>query len=116
MTYVYSFLFVGILCLIAQLILDNTKLTAGHITSIFVVVGCLLDIFNIYDRIIARVGGGALVPITSFGHMLMHGAIKQTTTSGVMGIFMGVFSLTSSGITAALVFSFIFALIFKPKH
>ena len=68
MIYVYSFLFCGFVCLIGQLILDNTKLTAGHITSIFVVVGSFLDTFSIYDKIINYVGAGALVPITSFGH------------------------------------------------
>ena len=55
MTYLYSFLFCGFVCLIAQIILDNTKLTAGHITSIFVVVGVFLDVFNIYDKIINKV-------------------------------------------------------------
>lgn len=116
MTYIYSFLFAGFLCLIAQIILDNTKLTPGHITSIFVVVGTFLDIANIYDKIIVRVGGGALVPITSFGHLLIHGALERTTESGLLGIGMGMFDLTASGITAAIVFSFIFALIFKPKN
>ncbi len=115
MIYIYSFLFAGTLCLIAQIILDNTKLTPGHITSIFVVVGAFLDVFNIYDKIIAYVGGGALVPITSFGHLLIHGAMQQASDSGLMGLPMGMFSLTASGITAAIVFSFVFALIFKPK-
>ena len=68
MTYIYSFLFCGLLCLIAQAIIDNTKLSAGHVTSIFVVTGAFLDIFSIYDKIIEFVGGGALIPITSFGH------------------------------------------------
>ncbi len=116
MTYLYSFLFAGFLCLIAQVILDNTKLTPGHITSIFVVIGAALDIFNIYDRIILVVGGGALVPITSFGHLLIHGALQRTVESGLFGITMGMFDLTASGITSAIVFSFIFALIFKPKN
>lgn len=66
MTYILSFLFCGMLCFIAQIIIDNTKLSAGHITSIFVVVGVILDTFSIYDKIITVVGGGALVPITSF--------------------------------------------------
>ena len=66
MTYILSFLFCGLLCLIAQLIIDNTKLSAGHITSLFVVIGVALDTFDIYDKIITIVGGGALVPITSF--------------------------------------------------
>lgn len=115
MMYLYSFLFCGVLCLIAQVILDNTKLTPGHITSIFVVIGTFLDLFNIYDIIITHVGGGALVPITSFGHLLMHGAMNRTIESGFMGIAMGVFDLTAAGITSAIFFSFIFALIFKSK-
>ena len=116
MIYLYSFLFCGAICLIAQIILDNTKLSPGHITSLFVVIGSFLDVFDIYDKIILRVGGGALVPITSFGHLLMHGAMEQTTKLGFMGIPIGVFHLTASGISVAIVFSFFFALIFKPKN
>ena len=115
MTYLYSFLFVGFICLLGQIILDNTKLTAGHITSIFVVLGALLDTFNIYDEIIKYVGGGALVPITSFGHSLIHGALAKANDLGGIGLVMGMFDLTSSGIIAAIVFSFFFSLIFKPK-
>ena len=75
MIYLYSFLFCGVVCLIGQIILDNTKLTPGHITTIFVIVGAFLDIFGIYDKIVLMAGGGALVPITSFGHLLTHGAM-----------------------------------------
>lgn len=115
MQYLYSFLFVGFICLIAQVILDRTKLSPGHITSLFVIIGCFLDIFNIYDKLVVKVGGGALVPITSFGHLLIHGALQETSNSGILGLLMGTFSLTSTGIAAALFFSLIFALIFKPK-
>ena len=115
MTYIYSFLFVGIISLIAEIILDNTKLSAGHITALFVVIGSILDFFSIYDKIVLKVGGGAIVPITSFGHLLAHGSLLRTTESGLMGVAMGMFDLTASGITSALVFSFIFALIFKPR-
>ena len=116
MTYIYSFLFCGLLCLIAQAIIDNTKLSAGHVTSIFVVTGAFLDIFSIYDKIIEFVGGGALIPITSFGHSLIHGALERTMDSGFLGIAMGMFDLTATGITSAIVFSFMFALIFRPKN
>lgn len=116
MQYLYSFLFCGALCLLAQIILDNTKLTAGHITSMFVVIGAFLDIFNIYDKIIVKVGGGALVPITSFGHLLVHGAMADTVINGWMGLKIGMLNLTAAGITSAIVYSFIFALIFKPKN
>ena len=110
-----SFLFCGFVCLISQIILDNTKLTPGHITSILVITGAFLDTFSLYDKIIVHVGGGALVPITSFGHSLIHGALAKANSVGIMGIFMGMFDLTATGITAAIIFSFIFTLIFKPK-
>lgn len=115
MIYIYSFLFCGFVCLIGQIILDNTKLTPAHITTMFVVIGAFLDIFNIYDKFILWFGGGALVPITSFGHLLIHGAMDTVSNFGIMGLFMGMFDLTSSGIVAAIVFSFVLSLIFNPK-
>lgn len=115
MTYINSFIFCGFVCLIGELILDNTKLTPGHVTTIFVVLGSFLDVFNIYDKIILWAGAGALVPITSFGHLLTHGAMTSATDLGFMGLMSGMFNLTASGITAAIVFSFFLSLIFKPK-
>ncbi len=115
MIYLNAFIFCGIISGIGQLIFDNTKLTPGHITTIFVIVGSFLDIFNIYDKFILWAGAGALVPITSFGHLLVHGAVGATSEMGPMGLMSGMFNLTASGITAAIVFSFIFSFIFKPK-
>ena len=115
MIYINSFLFAGAVCLIGELIMDNTKLTPGHITTIFVVFGSFLDIFNFYDKIILWCGGGALVPITSFGHLLIHGALESAGTYGIMGLVMGMFNLTASGICSAIIFSFYLSLIFKPK-
>ncbi len=116
MLLINSFLFCGFICMIAQIILDNTKLTPGHITSLFVVFGAFLDSFSFYDKIIKTVGGGALIPITSFGHSLIHGALNKANEYGILGILMGMFDLTATGITAAIIFSFIFALIFKPRN
>lgn len=115
MIYFYSFLFCGFVCLIGQILLDNTKLTTGHITSIFVVLGAFLDSFSFYDKIILYVGGGALVPITSFGHSLIHGALLKANELGFIGLLMGMFDLTASGITACILFSFILLLFFKPR-
>ena len=109
MTYLYSFIYCGLICVIGQIIMYNTKLTPGHITSMFVVLGACLDIFNLYDKIVSFVGGGAMVPIISFGHLLMHGAIKGTHKFGVIGLFTGMFDYVAAGIVAAIVFSFIFA-------
>lgn len=116
MIYLYSFLFAGFVCLIGQVILDNTKLTPGHITALFVVIGAFLDTFSIYDKIVAYVGGGALVPITSFGHSLIHGALAGASKYGLIGILTGMFELTAAGITSAIIFTFIMALFFKPKN
>ena len=69
----------------------------------------------IYDKFVLWAGGGALVPITSFGHLLIHGAMDTVNNFGVMGLFMGMFDLTSSGIVAAIVFSFVLSLIFQPR-
>ena len=116
MTYIYAFLFCGFVCLIAQLILDNTKLTPGHVTSLFVVLGAMLDVFGIYDKIVLYCGAGAIIPITSFGHLLIHGAMDLVDEMGVMGLALGIFDLTSAGISVAVVAAFFLALLFKPKH
>ncbi|MBQ9011175.1 MAG: stage V sporulation protein AE [Bacilli bacterium] len=115
MIYLMSFLFAGVVCAIAQLILDSTKLTPGHVTVIFVVVGAFLDVFNIYDKLVLYFGGGTLVPITSFGHMLTHGSIHGFLEDGFMGLFTGTLNLTSAGIASAIIISFYLSLIFKPR-
>ena len=115
MIYINAFLFCGGVCAIGELILSNTKLTPGHITTMFVVLGAFLDMFNIYDKIILWAGGGALVPITSFGHLIMHGAMESAGSYGIMGLVMGMFNLTASGICSAIIFSFLLSLVFNPK-
>lgn len=115
MNYILAFIFCGFVCVIAQVIYDNTKLTAGHITSIFVCVGAFLDLFHFYDKLVEIFHAGALLPITSFGHSLMHGALAATEEFGIFGLAMGVFDLTAAGISSAILFSFIIALICKPK-
>lgn len=115
MTYVLAFLFCGMVCVIAQLIYDNTKLTPGHITSLFVCIGAFLDLFNVYDTLVVTFEAGALLPITSFGHSLMHGAHVATQEYGVFGLAMGMFDLTASGISSAILFSFIIAIVSRPK-
>jgi stage V sporulation protein AE len=115
MIYFHSFLIAGIICMIGEIILDHSTLTAGHVTTLFVIIGSFLDNFNLYDKIILWGGGGALVPITSFGHLLIHGAMARVNSDGLFGLFMGMFDLTSSGITSAIIISFFFCLLFNPK-
>lgn len=115
MMYMKAFLVGGLICLIAQIILDNSKLTAGHVLSGFTVAGGILGGFGLYDRLIDWAGAGATVPITSFGNALVKGALQEAQTGGLVGVLTGMFELTSAGITAAIVFSFLTALVFNPK-
>lgn len=115
MIYVNAFIFCGLVSALGQVILDNSKLTPGHITTIFVVLGAFLDIFNIYDKLVLWAGGGAMVPITSFGHLLIHGAMASAREYGIMGLFMGIFDLTASGIASAIIFSVVLSFLFKPR-
>ncbi len=116
MIYLNAFIFAGLVCVIGQLILDNTKFTPGQLTTLLVVSGAFLDIFSIYDKFVIWAGGGALVPITSFGHLLIHGALEKASEYSILGLSMGMFDLTASGIIAAIIISFFLTLIFKPKH
>ncbi|WP_027724419.1 stage V sporulation protein AE [Tuberibacillus calidus] len=115
MDFLWAFLVGGLICLIGQILLDVFKLTPAHIVCSFVVIGALLDAFGIYDNLIEFAGAGATVPITSFGHSLLHGAMEEAKQHGYIGLAMGIFKLTSSGITSAILFGFLVALIFKPK-
>jgi stage V sporulation protein AE len=115
MIYLNAFIFAGLVCVIGQIILDNTKLTPGHITSLFVVIGAFLDVFSIYDKAVKWAGGGALVPITSFGHLLIHGALDKAKDVGFMGLAIGMFDLTSSGITSAIIIAFFLTMIFRAR-
>ena len=111
----YSFIICGLICLIAQIIYDNTKLTAGHITSLFVVIGGAMECFGIYDKLIDIAGAGALLPITSFGHSLTHAAIEGVKIEGLLGAFNHSLDLTASGITFAVFLALLFGLLFKPR-
>ncbi len=116
MTFIYAFLLVGFICLIGQIILDNTKLTPGHVTSIFVVIGAILGFFNLYEPLRELAGAGASLPIMSFGDLLYNGALEGFKEFGILGIFKGIFTLVSAGITASIVFAFIFTIFFSPKE
>lgn len=102
-----SFIFAGVICLIAQIIKDNTKLTSGHITSLFVVIGAFLSFLGIYERLIQIFGAGANVVIMSFGNSLYQAAIDE----GILNMLSG----ASIGIVSAILLSFIITVIFKVK-
>ena len=115
MIYLNAFIFAGLVCLIGQIILDNTKLTPGHVTSLLVVVGAFLSMFGIYDSIIDVVGMGASLPITSFGNTLFNSAYEGYLIDGFLGIFNNILCDVSLGISVAIIFSFLFSVFSKVK-
>ncbi len=115
MTIIYSFLFCGLVCLIGQLFLDYTKLTPGHLTSMYVVIGAVLGFLNIYDKIIEVVGAGATIPIINFGNSLYTASLIGYKSFGVLGIFSNMFDTSCLSLSATIIFSFLLALISYPK-
>lgn len=115
MTFFWAFVVGGIICVIGQIMLDVLKLTPGHMLSTFVVAGAILSGFGLYDRLIDFAGAGATVPIMSFGNSLVNGAMQEAEKHGLIGVVTGMFEVTSAGISAAIIFGFLGALLFKPK-
>jgi stage V sporulation protein AE len=115
MIYLYAFLVGGLICGIAQIIMNLFKLTVGHMTCLFVVIGTFLDFGGFYDKLISIAGAGALLPITNFGHSLVHASFEKAKEVGLIGIFTGLYDKTSLGIGFTILISVLVALIFKPK-
>lgn len=116
MIYLNAFLLPAFTCMIGQVILDNTKLTAGHITSIFTVFGAILSFLGIYPTLIEKAGAGATILISNFGHMLFIGGMQGYNEQGFLGIFAGLLSKSSLAITSAVIIAFVFSILFKPKN
>lgn len=107
MLIIRSFIFTGIICLIAQIIKDNTRLTSGHITSLFCAIGAMLGFFGVYDKLVHYFGGGASVVIISFGNALYKGTVEN----GILNMLSSV----SVGIVTAVLMGFCITLIFRVK-
>ena len=114
MDYLNAFLCGGILCAIGQILIDKTKLTPARILTGYVVAGVLLSALGLYQPIADWGGAGATVPLTGFGHALAKGVAKAIAEKGWLGVLAGGLTATAGGITAAVVFGVIMALIFKP--
>ena len=115
MVFLKAFLFGGLLCAIGQIIIDKTKLTPARILVTYVVAGVILGGFGLYQPLIDWFGSGASVPLTGFGNTLAKGVREAVDESGLLGVFTGGLRATAGGITAAIFFAFLAALIFKPK-
>lgn len=113
--YVKAFLVGGALCAIGQVLIDYTKLTPARILVTFVVSGVVLSALGLYGPLVDFAGAGATVPLTGFGYSLAEGVRKAVIEDGLLGAITGGLTATAAGITAAIFFGLLIALIFKPK-
>ena len=104
----------GLICMMAQVVINLTDLTAGKILVTFMLVGVALQALGLYQYLVDFAGAGATVPISGFGYLLANGAM-QGAEEGLFGAFTGALTSASAGVSAAVIFSFIMAVVFQSK-
>jgi len=114
--FIYSFIFGGILCAIGQIIIDKTAITPARLLTGYVCTGVFLSLIGVYDKLVKFAGAGATVPLTGFGYTLFKGVKTAISKDGFIGIFTGGLTATAGGITAAIVFAVVAALITRTKQ
>ncbi|HEY8362950.1 MAG TPA: stage V sporulation protein AE [Tissierellaceae bacterium] len=115
MDYLMAFLIGGLICAIGQVLMDFTPLAPAHVLVLFVTLGVILSALGLYQPLVDLAGAGATVPLPGFGHTLARGVIEEVNKYGLLGILTGGLRSAAAGITAAIVFGYIMALIFNPK-
>ncbi|HAN21481.1 MAG TPA: stage V sporulation protein AE [Clostridiales bacterium] len=114
--YLYSFLIGGAFCVVAQIFIDKSKVTAARILVSYVVIGVLLTAIGVYEPIVEFGRSGATVPLTGFGYALAKGVEKAVGENGLLGALTGGLKATSAGVTASFAFALLWALMFKSKE
>lgn len=114
-TYAKAFLVGGVICAIGQVFILRTKLTSARILVGYVTAGVILSALGIYGPIADFAGAGATVPLAGFGHLLATGVKDAVAEKGLFGAFMGGVEAAAGGITAAIFFGYLAAILFKPK-
>ena len=115
MDYIKAFLIGGMICALAQVLLDRTRLMPGRVMVLLVVSGCILGFAGVYEPFARWAGAGASVPLLGFGNTLWKGVKKGIEKEGLWGIFKGGLTASSAGICGALVFGYLSSLVFRPK-
>ena len=115
LTYLRAFLVGGIFCVIAQILIDRTKLTPARILVTYVVAGVVLGGMGIYQPLVDFAGAGATVPLTGFGYLIAKGVKEAVGEQGLLGALTGGLRAAAGGIAAALVFGYLACLISKGK-
>ena len=104
----------GLICCVGQALLMHTKLTSARILVLFVVSGVVLTAIGVYKPLVDFAGAGATVPLLGFGYSLAVGAMRAVQEKGLLGAFTGGIVNTAAGISAAVMFGLLNALIFSP--
>jgi stage V sporulation protein AE len=115
MDYLRAFVVGGAICVVGQLLMDYTKLTPARILVSFVTAGVILHGIGLYQIIVDFGGAGATTPLTGFGYSLAKGVIKEVKEAGILGAFTGGLKGTAGGVSGAIFFGYIMALLFSPK-
>lgn len=115
MDYFNAFWTGGLICALVQILLDKTKLLPGRVMVLLVVSGAVLSAVGIYQPFADYAGAGATVPLLGFGQILWKGMKKAIDQQGFLGLFTGGFTACAAGVSAALIFSWIASLIFRPR-
>ena len=115
MEYVTAFIVGGLICAAVQILLDRTKMMPGRVMVLLVCTGALLGFLGIYKPFQEFAGAGASVPLLGFGNVLWQGVKEAVDKHGFIGIFMGGFTASAVGISAALIFGYIASFIFEPR-
>ena len=114
-TYLAAFLCGGVLCLIGQLLIDRTGLTPSRILVVYVVAGVALGAAGLYRPLVELCGAGATVPLTGFGYNLARGVAREIAEHGPLGILLGGVTASAGGISAAVCFGYLTAVLFKAR-
>lgn len=105
----------GTLCLAAQLVLDLSNLTPAHVMVLFVCLGAVASAAGLYAPLVKFAGAGASVPLPAFGHIMVQGMLKEMGVKGWIGLLTGGLTAAAMGLSAAVLFSSLMALLFNPR-
>ncbi|MBQ9157231.1 MAG: stage V sporulation protein AE [Eubacterium sp.] len=115
MIYIKAFIVGGLICSLVQFFLDHTRLMPGRVMVLLVLSGVILGGLGLYEPLIAWAGCGASVPLSGFGYNLVRGVMEAVDAEGFIGLFKGGLKAGAAGTSAALVFSYLAALVFQPR-
>lgn len=110
MDYLKAFIVGGIICVLAQILIDKTKMTPARILVLLVVTGVVLTALGLYEPLVQFAGAGATVPLCGFGYLMANGVVEAIKNQGFLGIFTGGLTAGAAGISAAVLCGYVAAL------